>query len=254
MKNTVIFSGPLLFTLLLLSYWVHAAEIRVAVASNFLIPIKSIAKTYQQETGDKLLISAGSTGKLYAQIVNGAPYDVFLAANSREPERLEQQGYALRGSRFTYARGRLALWDLKGLHQQGTLEDVLKTAEYKRLSLANPLTAPYGAAAVSVLQHFDLEKKTNAKLLRGENVSQAFQYVATGAADLGFVALSQLKAYGDNVQGVYWVIDEKMHTPILQQAVLLKNHRQMRPSQAFLDFLKSTKGQTMIESFGYGLI
>ena len=242
-----------LLFLLLLSCSV-SAEIRVAVASNFLIPIKQIAKEYEKETGNKLVISAGSTGKLYAQIVNGAPFDVFLAANSREPERLEKEGYALNGSRFTYARGKLALWDAKGAHQQTTLKTVLTAKDYKRLSLANPLTAPYGAAAISVLQKFNLDKGAGVKLLRGENVSQAYQFVATGAADLGFVALSQLKSRGNSLEGVFWVVDETMYAPILQQAVLLKTAREKIQAQTFLDYLKSRTGQAVIERFGYGLI
>lgn len=236
----------------LLSGRLLAAEIRVAVASNFLIPIKSLAKAYEQQSGDKLIISAGSTGKLYAQIINGAPFDLFLAANSREPLRLEKEGYALNGSRFTYARGKLALWNPKGSYKQSSFQDVLITADYKRLSLANPLTAPYGAAAMSVLQKLELDKLKRTKLLRGENVSQAYQLVATGAADLGFVALSQLKA-NDNPQGQFWNIDENLHEPILQQAVMLTNAREKEAAQRFLGYLKGSEGRDMIESFGYGL-
>lgn len=246
--------GLFLFLIIcLLSHQVVAAEIKVAVASNFLIPLKYIVKVYQQETGEKVIISTGSTGKLYAQIVNGAPFDVFLAANRREPERLEKENYTVHGSRFTYAQGKLALWDPKGLHQQSSVEEVLKAVDYKRLSLANPLTAPYGAAAIAVLQQLKLDKTDKVKFLRGENVSQAFQYVASGAADLGFVALSQLLARSDHQQGSYWVVDEKMHSPILQQAVLMKNTQQKLPAQLFLNYLKSSRGQAMIKNFGYGI-
>ena len=134
-RVSVLFS---VVVLSMLSGHLLAAEIRVAVASNFLIPIKSIANAYEQQSGDRLIISAGSTGKLYAQIINGAPFDLFLAANSREPLRLEKEGYALDGSRFTYARGKLVLWNPKGIYKQSSFHDVLITADYKRLSLANP--------------------------------------------------------------------------------------------------------------------
>lgn len=246
-----------LFFLLMLSAPLHAAErsdeIRVAVASNFLLPLKSLARIYEQETGEKIVISAGSTGKLYAQIINGAPYDVFLAANSREPERLEKEGFAISGSRFTYARGKLALWSPNDLYDQHTLEDVLKAGNFKRLSVANPSTAPYGAAALEVLKKLELEKSSRFKTLRGENVSQAYQYVATGAADLGFVALSQLNVSNAKPQGSYWIVDENMYAPILQQTVLLKSARQKKSSQSFLNYLKSSEGQAMIENFGYGV-
>ena len=248
-RVSVLFS---VVVLLMLSGQLLAAEIRVAVASNFLIPIKSIANAYEQQSGDRLIISAGSTGKLYAQIINGAPFDLFLAANSREPLRLEKEGYALDGSRFTYARGKLVLWNPKGIYKQSSFQDVLITADYKRLSLANPLTAPYGAAAMSVLQKLKLDKSNRAKLLRGENVSQAYQFVATGAADLGFVALSQLKAK-DNPQGQFWNIDENLHEPILQQAVLLTRSRDKQTAQRFFEYLKGNEGRGIIESFGYGL-
>jgi len=130
----------------------------------------------------------------------------------------------------------------------------LTTAAYQRLSLANPLTAPYGAAAMNVLQKFQLDKNARGKILRGENVSQAFQYVASGAAELGFVALSQIKTLAEEKQGHFWVVDESMHQPILQQAVLLASSKHKQQAQAFLDYLKSDKGRAMIESFGYGLL
>jgi len=249
-----VFNIILFLLLWMFSSHVFGSEIRVAVASNFLKPLKYIARIYEQETGEKVFISSGSTGKLYAQIVNGAPYDVFLAANSREPQRLEKEGYASNGSRFTYARGKLALWDPKGSYQFATLEQVLKMADYKRLSLANPLTAPYGEAAFSVLKNIGIEKMPQKKILRGENISQAFQYVASGAADLGFIALSQITASGKKLTGHYWEVNENLHQPILQQAVLLTNAGPKIQGKKFLNYLKSSKGQAMIETFGYGLL
>lgn len=247
------FTLMLFLFMALLAWQVSAAEIRVAVASNFLLPLKYISRMYQRETGDKVVISAGSTGKLYAQIVNGAPYDVFLAANSREPERLEHEGYAQADSRFTYARGKLALWDAKGLHQQKSLEEVLKAKDYKFLSIANPLTAPYGTAALSVLKSLGLENVSGIKILHAENVSQAYQYVESGAADLGFVALSQLKAGDSKPQGTFWVANENMHAPIVQQAVLLKSALNKAQAQSFLNYLKSSRVKAVIVNFGYSI-
>lgn len=238
----------------LLSKPLFAEEIRVAVASNFLMPLKQISKVYERETGVKVRISTGSTGKLYAQIVNGAPFDIFLAANRREPERLEKEGFAQNGSRFTYAIGKLALWDPRGIHHQTSINEVLNGGDFKRLSLANPRTAPYGIAAFSVLRQFKLDKTNKIKILRGENISQAYQYVATGAADLGFVALSQLKARGEIKLGRYWLVDESLHAPILQQAVLLNKSSHKSDANKFLNYLKGDQGKVMIQNFGYGIL
>lgn len=240
--------------LLFSSKSLFADGIRVAVASNFLQPAKYIASVYQHETGEKVLISAGSTGKLYAQIINGAPFDIFLAANQREPKRLEDEGYVVAGSRFTYARGKLALWDAKGLYQNKTIQEVLESSSYRRLSIANPSIAPYGNAALSILKNLKFDDVINNKLITGENVSQAYQYVATGAADIGFVALSQLKSYKDKPPGKYWLVDEALYEPILQQAVLLKNTKNKLKARNFLNYLKGSKAMAMIENFGYGLI
>lgn len=254
MKSVMRLPGLLMFAFVCLqSSQIMAADIRVAAASNFLLPLKYIANVYRQETGDNIIISAGSTGKLYAQIVNGAPFEIFLAANDREPERLVKEGYAFDHSRFTYARGKLVLWDPRGKYQQNDIQDVLKNADYQRLSLANPLTAPYGAAAMSLIQHFKLEQVVEGKVLRGENISQAYQFVASGAADLGFIAFSQLKA-SDKLPGRIWLVDENLHEPILQQAVLLKTAGEKLPPRKFLNFLKSSKGQALIEHFGYGIL
>lgn len=242
------------FLLGLLNNNLAVADVRVAVASNFLLPAKYIANVYEKETGEKVLISAGSTGKLYAQIINGAPFDVFLAANRREPERLEKEGYAVAGSRFTYAHGRLVLWDVGGRFREKTYIEALKSADYKRISLANPSIAPYGVAALSVLRELKLGNSIENKLIKAENISQAYQYLATGAADIGFIALSQLKANKSELPGAHWLVAEDMHDPILQQAVLLKKAGNKLQAKSFLNYLKSSKAMAMIESFGYGLI
>ena len=232
---------------------VCAADVRVAVASNLLLPLKSLAREYERASGDTLRISAGSTGKLYAQIVNGAPFEVFLAANAREPGRLEAAGLGVAGSRFTYAVGRLVLW---GPAMQDAPQDmvaVLKAGDFRRLALANPVTAPYGAAALEVLDHLGLKDQLQAKLIKGENISQAYQYVASGAAELGFVALSQLKAQGDDGRGKYWTIDGKLYAPIRQEALLLKPGEASPAAKRLLTFLQSAPGRKAIEQFGYGL-
>lgn len=249
--TSVITLGCLLIALILPAT-TQAAGIRVAVASNFLLPLKHLVGTYQKKTGDRVTISSGSTGKLYAQIVNGAPYDVFLAANSREPARLEKDGIALAGSRFTYARGKLALWYPAGDAQQAGFKQLLSSRVFSRLALANPKTAPYGAAAMSVLQKLGLAKTLRGKILRGENVSQAFQYIDSGAADLGFVALSQLQVMGYTNSGKVWLVDEKNHQPILQQAVIVKASAKRKSAEKFLAYLKSGQVRNTIAQFGYG--
>lgn len=242
------------FLLGLLNNNLAVADVRVAVASNFLLPAKYIANVYEKETGEKVLISAGSTGKLYAQIINGAPYDIFMAANQREPERLEKEGYVIAGSRFTYARGRLVLWEVKGRYRKKTYEDLLASGDYQRISLANPAIAPYGNAALSVLKELNLGETIKNKLIKAENISQAYQYAATGAADIGFIALSQLKTSQSELPGAHWLVSEELHEPILQQAVLLKNASNKLQAKSFLNYLKSSKAMAMIENFGYGLI
>lgn len=228
---------------------VQAAQIRVAVASNFLQPLQKIAAAYSQGSHDQILISSGSTGKLYAQIVNGAPFDCFLAASSEEPARLETDGLAVSGSRFTYAQGVLVLW-AANVQQQGSVAAILQAGTFQHLALANPATAPYGRAARQVLQHLGLAEAVQGKLIRGENISQAYQYVATGAAELGFVAWSQLQT-GATTAGKIWQPDPAWYDPIIQQAVLLKTAKDIQATQTFLDYLQSPAGKAVIQSFGY---
>lgn len=234
----------------------QATQVRVAVASNFLMPVQALASFFEQQTGHKVTISSGSTGKLYAQIVNGAPFDIFLAANSREPERLESTGRTIVESRFTYALGRLALWGPQIQGNNKDLKDILNDTTIQRLTIANPATAPYGAAAVEVLKKLGLYNELKQKIIRGENVSQTYQYVASGAAQLGFVALSQLKASqqttSDNDQDHFWVVDPTLYSPIQQQAVLLKRGGENTAARQFLDFLKSPEVHNAIATYGYG--
>lgn len=235
----------------------YAAQLNVAVASNFLAPLQSIAKAFEAKTGHVLRISAGSTGKLYAQIVNGAPFDVFLAANSKEPQRLELSGEAIAGSRFTYGLGQLVLWAPQLATSYKSFVDVLTTEKMYRLAVANPTTAPYGAAAIEALKKLGVYDDIRNKIIRGENVSQAYQYVASGAAQVGFVAKSQIisqpMSHETTNHKTYWSIDNALYSPIRQQAVLLKRAENNAAARQFLEFLQSSQVRDAIQSFGYGL-
>lgn len=245
------FMVPLLSLLLLfVSLSAGAEPLRIAVASNFLTPARVLAERFEAVTGQVVKISAGSTGKLYAQIVNGAPYDLFFAANAREPERLDRQGLIVPDSRFTYALGRLVLWSLDAGRLQADGAAWLKQGGYKRLSLANPNTAPYGAAAISALRTLGIADQNRSRLVRGENVSQAYQFVASGNVDAGFVAFSQIK---DRPDGSYWHVPESYYPPIRQQAVWLKRAQDKPKAGAFMAWLRRPEIAALIRSFGYGL-
>ncbi|CAI2717280.1 molybdate ABC transporter substrate-binding protein [Nitrospina watsonii] len=229
--------------------WAETAT--VAVASNFLGPFQHIAKAFEAETEHRARIVSGSTGKLFAQVVHGAPFDVFLAADAKRPELLEEQQLAVTGSRFTYAIGRLTLWsaDPKGIDGDGA--SVLKRGTFRHLALANPKTAPYGKAAQSTLQTLNLWEPLQPRLVRGENVGQAFQFAATGNAEIGFVALSQVLALPPSQQGSRWDVPPHYHDPIEQDAVLLATGRGNGAATALMRFLRSAQAKQMIEQSGY---
>ncbi len=235
--------------LLLASSWSAADEISVAVASNFAGTLKVIAGNFEAASGHKVRISIGSTGKHYAQIHHGAPFDVFFAADSRRPALLEAEGAALPGSRFTYAVGRLVLWSPKPGYVD-TQGRILETGKFQHLAMANPRLAPYGKAAQEVLQHLGLWKALKGRAVRGENIAQAFQFVKSGNAALGFVAWSQILRPGQPVTGSWWDIPNALYTPIEQQAVLLNDSKAAR---AFVRFVKTEKSRELIRSFGYDL-
>ena len=246
------------FPIVLLALWLAlpptpssaAGDVRVAVASNFLKPLRHLAKVFEADGGVRVRISTGSTGQLYAQIVNGAPFDVFLAANAREPEKLENDGAAVAGSRFTYARGRLLLLAGKGRAQRlrGDVQSALRAGRFDRLAIANPKVAPYGQAAMAVLEGLGVGDALGGKVVRGESVAQTYQFVATGNADLGFVALSQ----AGGAAGKGWLVPEALHPPIRQQAVLLRRSSKNPSARAFLEFLSGEKAGALIKDFGYG--
>lgn len=244
---------PLIISLLisLLPITGHADTLRVAVASNFKAPMQEIASRFESKSGHRLLLSLGSTGKLYAQIRNGAPFDVLLAADDKVPAMLEQDEQAVPDTRFTYAIGTLVLWSAREgyVDNQGA---VLGQQSFKHLALANPKTAPYGAAAQATLRHLGLEDTLHGTLVQGENIAQAHQFVASGNAELGFVALSQVvdsKGVIDN--GSAWVVPAEFHPPIRQDAVLLAGARDSTAARDLLAFLKSEDALAIIEAYGY---
>lgn len=229
---------------------VHAAEAQVAVAANFAEPIKAIAAELHKTTGHTLKITLGSTGKLYAQIRNGAPFDVLLAADAATPQRLEQDGLAQPGSRFTYANGQLALWSARAgrIDAQGA---VLRAADLGKVALAAPKLAPYGAAAVQAMDRLGLADALRPRLVQGESIGQAFNFVATGNADVGFVALSQVMEAGRLKSGSVWVLPPTLYSPIRQDAVLLRRGAQNEAAQALLRLLQSPQTRELIRAHGY---
>ncbi len=226
---------------------VSSSEIRVAVASNFSETIKALSTRFEEQTGHRVVVVVGSTGKHYAQIKHGAPYDIFFAADKARPELLDEEGVAIPLSRFTYAVGQLVLWSpRKDFVDEGIT--VLHQGSFRYLALANPKLAPYGAAAKEILQSSGLWDDLRGRMVKGENIGQTFQFVQSGNAELGFVAYSQVKARIESMEGSAWVIPQSSYTPIEQQVVLLKDNRVARD---FLAFVRSDKSKILIESFGY---
>ncbi|WP_028995735.1 molybdate ABC transporter substrate-binding protein [Azonexus hydrophilus] len=241
-----------LFTALLVAAGLHAAEVQVAVAANFTAPMQQIAAEFEKETGHVAKLSFGATGKFYAQITNGAPFGLFLAADDATPAKLEQEGHAVAGSRFTYAVGTLVLWSSKPNFVDAKGE-VLKSGQFNKVSIANPKTAPYGAAAVETLKKLNLLDAVQPKFVQGENISQTLQFVSTGNADLGFVALSQVFQDGKITNGSAWIVPAEMHDPILQDVVILKRGENNPAVSALHAYLKGDKARAIIQRFGYGI-
>jgi len=241
-----------LFTIALLPLAGQAAEVQVAVASNFTKPMQVIAERFEQDTGHKALLAFGSTGKLYAQIHNGAPFDVLLAADEAVPAKLESEGLGVTGSRFPYAIGTLVLWSARNDYLDDQAK-ALNQQPYRHLAIANPKTAPYGAAAMATLEKLGLTESVRGRLVQGENIAQAHQFVASGNAELGFVALSQVVDNGAISQGSGWVVPATFHPPIRQDALLLNKGRGNPAAQALLDYLKGAKAAEVIKAYGYSL-
>ncbi|HEX6735122.1 MAG TPA: molybdate ABC transporter substrate-binding protein [Azonexus sp.] len=247
-------SAPLVTLLLALfaAAGAQAGEVQVAVAANFTAPAQQIAAEFERQTGHKAVLSFGATGKFYAQISNGAPFEVFLSADDTTPARLEKENQAVAGSRFTYAVGTLVLWSAKadGVDAKG---EVLKKGQFKHVAIANPKTAPYGAAAIETLNKLKLLDAVQPKFVQGENISQTYQFASTGNADLGFVALSQVYKDGKLTGGSAWIVPGHLHEPILQDAVILARGKDNVTAKAFMDYLKTPRAHAIITSFGYAL-
>ena len=214
--------------------------------------MQKIATAFEQDTGHKAILAFGSTGKFYAQIKNGAPFQALLAADDETPARLEREGLGVGGTRFTYAIGRLVLWS----RQPGLVDDkgnVLRSGKVVRIALADPKLAPYGAAAADVLNGLGLMPALAPKLVQGENIAQTYQFVATGNAELGFVALSQVFADGKLTQGSAWAVPAALHAPIRQDAVVLATGKDNAAAAALMAYLRTDKARAIIRSFGYEL-
>jgi len=230
----------------------QAAEVSVAVAANFTAPMKKIAAAFEHDTGHRAILAFGSTGKFYAQIRNGAPFQVLLSADDETPARLEREGLGVPGTRFTYAFGKLALWS----RQPGLVDDrgdVLKTGKFERIALADPKLAPYGAAAVEVLNRLGLMSALAPKFVQGENIAQTYQFLVTGNAELGFVALSQVLVDGKLVQGSAWRVPAGLHAPLRQDAVVLNPGKDNAAASALMAYLRNDKARAIIRSSGYDL-
>jgi molybdate transport system substrate-binding protein len=230
----------------------NAGEVNAAVAANFSEPMQQIVESFQKETGHAVKVSLGSTGKFYSQIQNGAPFDVLVAADDKVPQRLEKEGLAVEGSRFVYAVGKLVLWSA----QPGLVDAkgaVLRKGGYGKIAIGDPKLASYGTAAKEALEESGLWNVIQGKLVTGENITQTYQFAATGNADLAFIALSQITKDGKVTEGSWWIVPAHLYNPIRQSAVQLSAAKDKAATQAFLAFLKSEKAKVVIRSFGYEL-
>lgn len=228
----------------------HAAEVQVAVAANFAAPMQRIAEAFTAATGHQVKMATGATGKFHSQIVSGAPFEVLLAADDETPRKLVAEGQAVAGTQFTYAVGKLVLWST----QPGLVDDqgaVLASGRFRHLAIANPKLAPYGAAGYEVLKARSLADTLAPRIVLGETIAQTYQFVATGNAELGFVALSQVMGPGKTIAGSYWMVPASLYGEIRQDAVLLKVGARNPAAQALLAYLRGEAARQVIDSFGY---
>lgn len=243
------FASLLAFLMLISSQPVLAEDVRIAVASNFRNTGRMLAEQFNENRRDKVVLIFGSSGKLYAQVTKGAPFDALLSADKERPEKLESEGHAVAGSRFTYAVGKLTLWSSKtGLVD--SKGEILRQANFDKLAMANPRHAPYGIAAKEVIDKLELKETLSGKIVLGSNIEQTFQYISKGNADLGFVARAQLAQSIWGSQGSRWEVPDSLYQPIEQQAVLVKDNATAR---AFLKHLSSADARALIRSHGYDL-
>jgi len=228
----------------------HGAEVTVAVASNFSVPMRKIVQNFEIESGHKVRLSFGSTGGFYAQIKNGGPFQILVAADRETPSKLEKEALGVPGSSFTYAMGKLVLWSRKPnlVDQQG---QILKVGQFQKLAIANPKLAPYGAAAMETLNKLGLLNELLFKLVQGENINQAFQYVETENAQIGFVVMSQIVDQGKLIQGSAWVVPAHLYAPIQQDAILLLSGQGNAAAIALMAYLKSPQAKSIMTDYGY---
>lgn len=235
---------------LALSAAAQAEVVQIAVAANFTAPARALAEIFARTTGHEAKLSFGATGAFYTQIKNGAPFDILLAADDERPIRLEKEGDTVPGSRFTYAIGQLVLWSAK----PGFVDDqgaVLKGGNFNKIAIANPKLAPYGAAAVETMDKLGLAAALTPKLVTGESIGQTYNFIATGNAELGFVALAQVLDGGKLKSGSMWVVSAKYHAPIIQDAVILKRAAANPAAKAWMALMRSPNAQDFIRSYGY---
>lgn len=237
-------------SILLLTGTAQADTVSVAVASNFTAPMQQIAAQFAQDTGHQAKLSFGASGKFYAQIHNGAPFGVLLAADHTTPKKLAREGQGVDASRFTYAIGQLALWSKQEGYVDGKGE-VLKAGNYQHIAIANPKLAPYGLAAMETLNQLQLTAQVQPKIVLGENIGQTYQFAASGNAQLGFVALSQIMEGGKIREGSVWIVPASMHQPIRQDAILFNAAKDNVAAKALLDYLKGDKARAIMQSYGY---
>ena len=229
-----------------------ADVVQVAAAANFVRPLRELAADFEHDTGHKIAITSGATGMFYAQIKSGAPFDVFLSADEQTPAKLEREGAAVASTRFTYAIGVLALWSLKPNYVDST-GSVLKKGKFAHLAIANPKIAPYGAAAVATLKREGLYDTIAPKIVQGESIAQAYQFVSTGDTELGFVALSQIFQDGRITEGSAWIVPANLYPPLRQDVIVLNPGKGKSAVEAFMRYLHSDKAAAVIKSFGYKL-
>lgn len=225
----------------------HAGSVRVAVAANFTDAAREIGARFEAAAGHQVVFSFGATGQLYTQIVQGAPFEVFLAADQARPAKAVKKGIAVPGSRFTYATGSIVLFSKDRNFVAGA--DTLRSGKFTRIAIANPVTAPYGAAAVQAMRALGVYDALVSRIVQGNNIAQAYQFVETGNAELGFVALSQVVRHNE---GSRWIVPADLHAPIAQDAVLLMRGVDRDAAQAFVAFLKGPQARAVKEKYGYG--
>ena len=241
----------LLACLIGLASQAHADEVSIAVAANFTAPMQKIAAEFEKDTGHKINAAFGSTGKFYAQIKNGAPFEVLLTADDETPTRLVAENAAVAGTQFTYAIGKLVLWSAKPAVVDAAGE-VLKKGDFEHIALADPKLAPYGAAAIEAMKALGVYDALAPKVVTAENITQSYQFISTGNAQLGFVALSQVLKDG-KIEGSSWLVPAKLYQQIRQDAVILENGRGKAAAEALMKFLKGDKAKAIIKSYGYEL-